>query len=77
MIAQVELTDTFCGEANYGWIRRATLANVENATDAQIKRRAKAAVYLTGIRGEWETCGDLMTFRPRNLHQILFVTVED
>lgn len=37
-------------------------------------RIRRITTMLNGDRPEYT--GDLMTFRPRNLHQILFVTVE-
>jgi len=43
---QIELTDTFGGEANYTWVRRATFEAPDNATRAVIVRRAKRAIDL-------------------------------
>jgi hypothetical protein len=64
---EVEYTDTFCGEANYAWCRRATVtmpelthygydggtnyAKAYKAYQRELMRRAKAAVGLTGVRG--------------------------
>ena len=45
-----ELTDTFGGEANYGWVRRASFDVPANGTDRQAIRRAKALLGLSGIR---------------------------
>ncbi|MFM7009051.1 MAG: hypothetical protein ACKO0Z_06910 [Betaproteobacteria bacterium] len=82
---QVELTDTFGGEANYSWVKRRAirlpLANAEGAAarrayDAKIKREAKAAVGLTGIRGQWTDFGDGFEFRPRGMCQVLFVNYD-
>lgn len=43
----IEVTDTFCGQANYGWAARHTF----DYDDARyLVRRAKAAAGLTGIR---------------------------
>jgi hypothetical protein len=79
---QLEYTDTFSGEANYSWVTRRGLTvsdpDGDNAAArkrylARVKREAKAAVGLTGIRGEWSEYGDTMEFRPRGMCRILFV----
>lgn len=36
MLWSVELTDTFAGAANYGWVRRDQLELPDTATDRQI-----------------------------------------
>jgi hypothetical protein len=85
----VELTDTFGGEANYSWVRRAKVASPEwttfkdwdgngrrepRAFQRTLMRRAKAAVGLTGIRGRTESYGDTYEFRPYGMCQVMFVT---
>jgi hypothetical protein len=60
----VEYTDTFGGEANYCWVRRATLAVDDNISDRAIMRRAKAAVGINGMRGRTNNTGDGLEFRP-------------
>lgn len=87
----VEYTDTFGGEANYSWVRRATITMPElthygydGATNyvrasrvynRELMRRAKAAVGLTGVRGE--SCNvDTREFRPYGSATVLFVTFE-
>lgn len=44
---QIEFTDTFCGEANYSWVKRAIFEAPDNATQRTIIRRAKRALGLT------------------------------
>lgn len=86
----VEYTDTFAGEANYSWVKRATVYMPEltafgydggtNYSAAnkrymrELMRRAKAAVGLTGRRGKRESWGDCEVFRPAHSATILFVT---
>lgn len=43
MLYQIELTDTFGGEANYCWVRRATFEAPADAPTALIVRRAYCA----------------------------------
>lgn len=66
----VELTDTFGGDANYSWVRRAVVfmpdlthygydggngyAKANRAFCRELVRRAKAAVGLTNIRGRYD-----------------------
>ena len=73
---QAEYTDTFGGEANYSWVRRETFEADQNATNALIMRRAKAAVGLSGVRGKTEDMGDTLAFRPYGICAVLFVTPE-
>lgn len=89
----IELTDTFGGEANYSWVRRETVSMPElthygydgatNYTKAnkvyrrELMKAAKAAVGLTGCRGRVENYGDSLTFRPYGLLQVMFVTWRD
>lgn len=74
---QYEYTDTFGGEANYSWVNRGYIPTEGKAlTEAQIKRRAKKAVGLSGVRGRWEDFGDTFAFRPYGACVILFVSFD-
>lgn len=89
----VEYTDTFAGEANYCWVKRATVhmpdlthygydglygyAKANRIAERELMKRAKAAVGLTGIRGRKESHGDTIEFRPYGLATVLFVTFRD
>ena len=69
----LELTDTFGGEANYSWVKRAELIFEKPYTDRQFMRAAKAALGLTGTRCRVENHGDSVTLRPCGLLQIAFI----
>lgn len=89
----IELTDTFGGEANYSWVRRATVAMPElthygydggtnyakanKVYQRELMKRAKAAMGLTGVRGAVENYGDSITFRPYGLLQIMFINFRE
>lgn len=82
-IYDLEYTDTFNGQANYSWVHRYQLAMplsdseglaARQRYDRRLKRRAKAAIGLTGVRGTWEEYGDTMEFRPRGMCTVLFVS---
>lgn len=90
MIYDIEYTDTFAGEANYSWVRRATVempeltaygydggagyARAIRVYRRELMRRAKAAVGLTGVRGVRDTVGETEEFRPYGVCAVLFAT---
>lgn len=83
VVYDIELTDTFGGEANYCWVRRKPLrvfipaGLTRKQEDSRIKRAAKKAMGLTGMRGDWSDYGDQFDFRPRGPTVVLFVTWRD
>ncbi len=72
----VEYTDTFGGEANYSWVRRADIETPRKASQALIMRRAKAAVGLSGAKGRTTSYGDSFEFRPFRCCTVLFVSFD-
>lgn len=86
----VEYTDVFNGEANYCWVKRATVAMPElthygydggtnyakasRVYDRELMRKAKAAVGLTGVRGKRDDWGDTLEFRPYRSATVMFVS---
>ena len=73
----VEYTDTFGGDANYSWVRRATIGARKNETQASVMRRAKRAVGINGLKGRTVSHGDAYEFRPHGICAVLFVTWSD
>ena len=73
MLWNVELTDTFGGEANYSWVRRAELELADLATDRQVVTAAKAALGLTGIRCRRFYHGEGFELRPVGSCTVAFV----
>lgn len=92
-VYSVEYTDTFAGEANYCWVRRARVdmpelthygydgthgfVKANKAYQRELMRRAKAVVGLTGVRGERVDIGDVIEFRPYGMATVMFVTWEE
>jgi hypothetical protein len=74
MTFDVELTDTFGGEANYSWVTRAAIDAPATISDRALMRRAKIAAGLQGVRGEWASYGDTLEFKPYHRNIVLFVT---
>ena len=90
MTYNIEYTDTFGGEANYSWVRRASVTMPElthygydggtNYVKAnrvftrELMRKAKAEIGLTGVRGVRYDHGDMIEFRPYGSCTVMFVT---
>jgi hypothetical protein len=70
MKARIEYTDTFCGEANYCWVRR---FDVESKTELGIVRKAKKELGLTGVRCYRSDFGDMVEYRPNGLNTVMFI----
>lgn len=89
----IEYTDTFAGEANYCWVKRASVSMPElthygydGATNyvranrtyqRELMRKAKAAIGLTGARGTVQNYGDMIEFRPYRSCTVMFITYRD
>lgn len=73
---QVEVTDTFGGEANYAWVRRYT---IEGSLEDYKSRRnlvidAKRVAGWSGLRCDTTNFGDELWLRPHGVCQIMFIT---
>ena len=64
----LEHTDTFCGEANYCWVRRET---INAANDRQVVRAAKRFAGFTGLRCRTDNFGDMIQITPVGKHRLL------
>jgi len=74
---QLELTDTFAGEANYCWVKRMIIAIPDNASKLASVRAIKKALGLNGVRSHVSDFGDMWEIRPRGLCQIAFANWTD
>jgi hypothetical protein len=72
----VELTDTYGGEANYSWVRREVIQVPGGSSRTQIVRKAKSAIGITGrcLRTEWE---DTIELRPSGSCIVCFITYKE
>lgn len=61
MLFQIEFTDTFAGTPNYSWVQRKVFHAPENASDALLIRRGKAAIKLSGrhTKHQYQDCIEL------------------
>lgn len=71
----VEYTDTFCGLANYCWVKRTELELPVGLSDREVMRRAKKSVGLTGLRGRSHHNGDTWEFYPYRMCTVMFAVV--
>jgi hypothetical protein len=73
MKIKCELTDTFGGEANYAWVRRAEIDLPDNASDLLIMRRCKSALGLANVRCKKSDIGEVVELRPVGSCTIAFI----
>lgn len=74
MLVKVEVTDTFGGEANYGWCRRFSIDMPESMSNYSVVRRAKKEIGWAGKRCLTTNYGDSMELRPYGECQVAFIT---
>lgn len=72
MKAYAEMTDTFCGEANYSWVRRAE-CDADGLSDLAIVRRIKRQLGIDGVRCTRETWGETIVLRPIGVCAVIFI----
>ena len=70
---EIEFTDTFGGEPNYSWVRRAKFHAPENAGRPLLIRRAKRALGLTG-RHIASDYGDVIELRFPGACVVAFIS---
>ena len=74
MTYNIEMTDTFAGEANYCWVKRATFDAPDNVSRLALVRRAKGLMGLNGVRCRTYDHGDMVEIRPRGACVVMFIT---
>ena len=77
---QVEVTDTFGGEANYSWVRRYVIegsTGFGTKAERKLVRDAKKVAGWTGLRCDTQSHGDQITLRPRQACWIMFISYID
>ena len=74
MKINIEVTDTFNGDANYSWVKRVTLDLPDTLSNYSIVRRAKAAVGWNGKRCVTVNYGDTIELRPYGECTVCFIT---
>ena len=72
-----EVTDTYGGETNYGWVRRASFQAPRDASDTVLVRMGKAALNMTGQRCKRSTYGDTIQLDAVGACVRAFITFRD
>lgn len=71
----IEVTDTYGGEANYAWVRRSELHAPDDISDLALVRRIKSAAGYSGIRGQTEISWDFVEIRFPGRCVVIFANV--
>ena len=70
----VEITDTFCGEANYSWVKRFEFTAPDNASNKMLIRRAKSiSGWCIGANHKVFDFGGDLSVKPYGVNQIMFI----
>jgi len=73
MLVQVEITDTFGGEANYSWVRRYEVEVADSASTRAIVRKVKKEIGYTGVHCRTTDYGDMITLDPVGCCERVFI----
>jgi hypothetical protein len=89
----VEYTDTFGGEANYCWVKRAVVtmpdlthygydgstnwSKASKIFERELMRKAKKEMGLANIRGVKSNYGETIEFRPHRSCTVMFIDYKD
>ena len=71
----IEVTDTFGGEANYCWVDRYAIRMPDDISDLALVRRIKSVAGYSGIRGRTEISGDSVEIRFPSRCIVIFAKV--
>ena len=77
MAWDIEVTDTFGGEANYSWVKRFTIPSKLDESKLATIRRAKKAAGLNGVRCNTSDYGDSWRLDIRGACVVCFVSWVD
>lgn len=74
MKINVEVTDTFSGEANYSWVKRTEMELMDALSKYSIVRRVKKEIGWSGQRCLTVDYGDSIELRPYGVCQVAFIS---
>lgn len=72
----IEVTDTFGGEVNYGWVKRYTIEVREDATDRSLIQAAKQACGYTGVKCNRDDYDGITALWVRGQCVVIFISEE-
>lgn len=76
MKMHIEYTDTFGGEANYAWVRRAEIDVADDASDQAIIRAAKSALGISGRHRKVSHNPDCLELRMVGECTVIFISCD-
>ena len=71
----VEVTDTFSGQANYSWVNRYEITTAGDISYLALVRRIKSVTGYSGIRGHTYVSGDFVEIRFPERCVVIFANV--
>lgn len=71
----IEVTDTFSGQANYSWVDRYVVRTPGDISDLALVRRIKSVTGYSGIRGQTYVSGDFVEIRFPERCVVIFANV--
>ena len=71
----IEVTDTFSGQANYSWVYRYAISIPDGISDLALVRRIKSITGYSGIRGHTYVSGDFVEIRFPERCVVIFANV--
>ena len=71
----IEVTDTFGGQANYDWVYRHAISMPGGISYLALVRRIKSAAGYSGIRGRTYVSGDFVEIRFPSRCIVIFANV--
>lgn len=74
LVVQIEITDTYGGDANYSWVRRSKIEGMEGKSDLAIVKAVKKQIGWSNIRCRVERYGDLIRLSPFRDAVTCFIT---
>lgn len=70
---QVEMTDTFGGEANYSWVKRASFNYRDDVSDLALVRRVKKWAGISRLKCTVDNFGDMIAIKPVRSPVVVFI----
>ena len=71
----IEVTDTFGGQANYDWVNRYEITTTGDISYLALVRRIKSVTGYSGIRGRTYVSGDFVEIRFPDRCIVIFAKV--
>jgi hypothetical protein len=72
----IEYTDTYGGEANYGWVRRESFEVEGSLDERMVVRKLKQLIGLQGVNCKREDLGEMIKLTPQGSNTVAFITFE-